>query len=125
VVGDLARVVVGAAFVIAAVAKLVQGRRWVAQATSAGVPGPVAAAVPWVELTVGATTVAGVAEPWPAVAALVLLGSFTVWIVWRLASGDDAPCACFGAVSASPLSRWDVIRNGVLLALAVVAVAMR
>jgi uncharacterized membrane protein YphA (DoxX/SURF4 family) len=118
---DVARVTVGVVFLIAAVAKLALGRPWVVQASSSGTPRAFAAVVPWIELAVGAALAAGVAEPWPAVAAAALLVAFTVWIVSRLAAGRHPPCACFGAVSAGPLSWWHVARNAALLALAVAA----
>lgn len=120
---DVARVTLGVAFVIAAAAKIAAGRTWVDQAASGGSPRPVAAAVPWVELVLGATLTAGLAEPWPAVAAAGLLVAFTVWIVSRLIAGLHPPCGCFGALSAGPLSWWHVGRNAVLLALAVASIA--
>jgi uncharacterized membrane protein len=77
--------------------------------------------VPAVEAGVAITLVL-----WPALggfAALVLLLVFTAVIVRSLRSGIHAPCACFGAHRSSTLSPWDVLRNGMLMALAAVATA--
>jgi uncharacterized membrane protein YphA (DoxX/SURF4 family) len=118
---DLARVALGIALVVAAVAKVVAAATWVDQAADVGVPRPIAVGLPWLELTVGAAVVAGVAEPWPAAIAVALLAVFTGWIVVHLARGQHPPCACFGAASTAPLSWWHAARNGVLMVLGLVA----
>ena len=120
-VSDVARVVLGAALVVAAVAKIANGPGWVGQAAGLGVPRPIAIALPWFELIVGSAVLAGLAEPWPSVVAVVLLAAFTAWIVGRLARGQHPPCACFGSLSAAPLSWWHAARNGVLILLGVLA----
>ena len=55
--------------------------------------------------------------------ALGLLAAFTVGIVTNLLRGKRVDCHCFGAMSTKPLSWWSVVRNGVLMALAVVVLA--
>jgi len=122
VLGLLASILVGSAFVAAGGSKLAAGQTWPATAREMGAPGFVIPFVPWVELAVGATLVAGVGRPYPALAAMVLLIVFTGLIVVRLREGRRPSCACFGAWSAQPLGRIHVVRNGVLIALAVVAV---
>jgi uncharacterized membrane protein YphA (DoxX/SURF4 family) len=122
IVADVARIALGAVLVLSGVAKVAAGTRWTSQAAALGVPRVIAAGLPWLELALGAVVVAGVAEPWPAVAALVLIAAFTLWIVVRLARDEHPPCACFGTLSVAPLSARHLARNGVLLALAVVAV---
>ena len=117
--GRAAAVLVGAAFVIAGASKLAAGRGW----NQLRVPGWLARPVPFVELVVGALLIVGVASPWPAVAALVLLVTFSVLLAVHLAAGSHPPCACFGAWSAKPLSWHHLARNGLLAALAVVALA--
>ena len=121
-VGDIARIVLGVALLVAGVAKVGQGRAWVAQAAANGIPNVVARGVPWLELVTGATIASGVASPWPAVVGVALVGAFTVWIVAQLAGDRHPPCACFGALSAEPLTWWHGARNAVLIALGVVAV---
>jgi uncharacterized membrane protein YphA (DoxX/SURF4 family) len=116
-VPDIARVVLGAVFVVSGLAKIASGARWTAQASGLGVPRAIAAALPWVELALGAAVASGLADPWPAVAAIAVLAVFTAWIVVHLARGQHPPCACFGSLSLAPLSWRHVVRNGVLLAL--------
>ncbi|MFE5086843.1 MauE/DoxX family redox-associated membrane protein [Streptomyces mirabilis] len=53
---------------------------------------------------------------------LLLLAAFTIGIVRTLRSGTKASCACFGA-STAPIGRRHVVRNTVLLALAVCGLA--
>ncbi len=56
-----------------------------------------------------------------AVVAFVTLGVFTALIVARLREGKRPACACFGAWSAKPIGAGNVVRNGVLMAVAAVA----
>ena len=120
-IATIARVVLGATFLVAAVAKIGQGRGWVQQASSMGAPRLVAKALPWIELVLGATLAAGVRPPWPAAIAIGLLTAFTVWIVAHLAAGRHPPCACFGAASTAPLSWRHAARNVALMAIGIVA----
>jgi len=53
--------------------------------------------------------------------AVALLAAFTTLIVGRLLAGHRETCGCFGTWSKRPLSWRDVARNGVLIALGVVA----
>lgn len=119
-IGTIARIAVGVAFVVAGATKLAAGRAWPEQARGLGVDGRVAAVLPWIELVLGATTVVGVVEPWPIGACAVLLAAFTVVIAARLRRGEHPPCACFGAWSARPIGGGHLARNATLLALAVV-----
>jgi uncharacterized membrane protein YphA (DoxX/SURF4 family) len=120
-VGTIAAVVVGVAFIAAGVFKLADGPAWPRQAADMGVGRSIALVVPWVEIVVGAILAAQLFEPWPAVAAIVLLVAFTVVIVLRLLDGSRPPCSCFGSRSKRPLGAYHVLRNLCLLALATVA----
>lgn len=86
-----------------------------------GVSGLIAAAVPMVELSLGALLVTQVRRTWTAWGATALIAAFTTLIVVHLSHGRRPPCACFGAISRRPLGWGSVVRNGVLLALATVA----
>lgn len=121
IVGIVASVVVGLAFLFAGASKVAAGRQWPVTAREMGAPAFVIPVVPWVEIAVGASLVAQLAVPIPALAAAALLVAFTALIVVRLSGGDRPSCACFGAWSAEPIGRIHVIRNGVLFALAVLA----
>jgi uncharacterized membrane protein YphA (DoxX/SURF4 family) len=122
VVGAVAGVLLGAAFLWAGALKLVQGPSWSKQAADMGVARPVALVVPYVEIVVGAALVSTLFAPWPAVVALALLVAYTVLIAVRLADGSRPPCACFGSRSMRPLGGYHVLRNLALIALAVVAI---
>ncbi len=119
--GAIAAVGLGAIFVIAGAAKLALGAAWPAQARAMGAPMPIATIVPGVELVIGAALIARIAMPLPALAAIVLLVSFSVLIARQLVDGRHPPCACFGAWSNRPLSGAHLARNAVLLAVAIVA----
>ncbi len=79
--------------------------------------------LPWFEIALGAALVVQVSRVAAAVIALAVLVAMTALIVRRLAQGEHPPCACFGAWSAKPLGWGHVARNGVLMFLAVVAIA--
>ncbi len=53
--------------------------------------------------------------------AVALLGAFTVLLVVKLARGERPPCACFGSWTAAPIGPANVVRNLVLVAVAVAA----
>jgi hypothetical protein len=121
-VGRIAAVLLGAVFVVAAVSKIVAGTAWVTQARELGAPTPVATALPGVELVLGALLVAGIAAPIPAVLAALLLVAFSVAIARQLVDGRHPPCACFGAWSQRPLGEGHLLRNAVLIVLALIAI---
>lgn len=122
-VAVVASIVVGVAFLVAGGSKLAAGRSWPAQAAALGAPSLVVPVVPWVELVVGAALVLQLGRPVAALGAIALLVVFSVVIVVRLAQGRRPPCACFGAWSATPIGASHLLRNGVLLVLAVAALA--
>jgi hypothetical protein len=121
VLGAIAAVGLGAVFVIAGASKLALGAAWPAQARAMGAPMPIATVVPGVELVIGAALIARIAMPLPALAAIVLLVSFSVLIARQLVDGRHPPCACFGAWSHRPLSGTHLVRNAVLVAVAIIA----
>lgn len=120
-VGTVASIAVGVAFLLAGASKLAAGRRWPATAREMGAPALTIPFVPWIELAVGAALVAQLAMPFAAVLALALLVAFTTLIAVRLAHGERPACACFGAWSAEPIGPTHLVRNGVLMALSVLA----
>jgi uncharacterized membrane protein YphA (DoxX/SURF4 family) len=120
-IGIVASILVGSAFVLAGASKLAVGQAWPAQARELGAPSWSPLVVPWFELVVGATLIAGLVRPVPALLAIGALVVFTALIVARLREGRRPSCACFGAWSAKPIGASHVVRNAVLLALAVIA----
>ena len=121
IVALVASIIVGVAFVVAGGSKIAAGESWPVQARGLGAPTWTIPIVPWAEIAVGALLIAQAVEPWPAVAALVMLVALTALIVNSLAHGRHPPCACFGAWSAKPIGPAHLARNAVLIALTVVA----
>jgi len=117
----VASVVVGAVFLVAGGSKVAAGPQWPVQARGLGAPTVSIPIVPWVEIAIGALLVVQFGRRRAAVAALVVLAAFTALIAWQLARGRRPPCACFGAWSAKPLGVGHLARNGVLIALGVLA----
>ena len=111
--------VLGAVLLVSGVSKVAAPQLWRAQSGELGVPATVAAVVPFVELAVGALLVAQVARQAVAIAAGALLVAFTALLLVRLSQGRRTPCACFGSLSSRPIGWIDVVRNTLLLALAV------
>ena len=122
-VATIASVLLGVAFVVAGGAKLAAGPAWPAQARDLGAPSIVVTPLPWIELAVGAALVTQLAEPVPAVTAIVMLVAFSALIALRLSQGRRPSCACFGAWSATPIGPVHLARNAALIALGVVALA--
>ncbi|MGH9181351.1 MAG: MauE/DoxX family redox-associated membrane protein, partial [Acidimicrobiales bacterium] len=111
--GPAARVAVGVVLLVAGVAKLAQPA-WPATAVAFGTPARLARVLPWIELLLGAALLAGLARPWVAWAALVLLVAFTAAVAGRLRRGDRAPCGCFGEATPGPVGSATLVRNLVL-----------
>jgi uncharacterized membrane protein YphA (DoxX/SURF4 family) len=116
----VAAVALGALLLVAATGKLAD-RAWPATAGELGVPPPIAPAVPVVEVALGALLITGVARTAAAWASAALLLAFTLLLAIRLVQGRRPPCACFGVRSTGPIGTWSIVRNLLLLALAVVA----
>lgn len=118
--GVAARVAVGVVLLVAGVAKLGQPA-WPASAAAFGAPARLVPTLPWIELALGAVLIAGLAMPWPAWAALTLLGAFTVAVARHVRRGDRAPCGCFGEATPGPVGPATLGRNLILCVLALVA----
>ena len=117
----LCALLLAAAFVRAAAAKLARPEPTEAGFRALGLPRPdlLARGLPVVELVVAVLLVA---VPRPGgVVAFVLLALFTVVLARAVRAGVSAGCTCFGAVSTEPVSRTDLLRNGLLAAAAVAA----
>jgi hypothetical protein len=126
VVSLIASVLLGVAFVVAGASKLAAREAWPVQAIELGAPFflvRLLPLVPWLELAVGATLIAQLAEPAPALVAIGLLLVFSALIAKRLSEGKRPACACFGAWSAKPIGPGHLARNAALLVLGVLALA--
>ena len=117
-VGYCAAVVLAALFATASIAKLRDLPATLKQFTELGLPRPgvFTRIVPLAELAL--VTLLLVVPAVGAIFALVTLAFFTTFLVGRVRAGITAPCACFGATVSTPLSRVDIVRNLMLMALA-------
>lgn len=120
-IGTVAAVAVAAVLLVAGVSKLAQPAQWRSQAAGLGVHGALAAAVPFVELALGAVLLVQWQRSLVAWCAAGLFGAFTALLVLRLAQGVRPPCACFGSWSSKPIGAGHVVRNAAFIALAMVA----
>lgn len=114
------RLVLGVVFLFSASRKMSTGTAFAAAMKAFGLPSPrlSAALLTLVEIVLALSLFAWRDEPWPSVAAVAVLGAFTVAVAANLRRGLAAPCPCFGA-SDRPVSGSTMVRNGWLAALAV------
>ena len=125
----VARLVLAAVFVTAGLAKLADPPGTGEAALGFGVPEALvpylARLLPLAELVVAGLLLPGVTAVSGAVAALVLLAAFSAAIAGSLAGGRAPQCHCFGQLHSAPIGPKTLVRNGVLAALAIVAVLPR
>ena len=119
-VGRLAAVVLGIVLLVAGIAKRAD-QGWPQDAAALGTPAWAIPVLPWFEMLLGAVLVSGLARPAAAALAGLVLLAFTGLVVLNLARGRRPPCACFGASSRRPIGPGSLVRNVVLLALALIA----
>ena len=122
--GVAAGVLVALTLLLAGVSKLATPAQWRSQAAGLGVPQPLATVTPFVELALGALLLVQVQRHAVAWLALALFGIFTALLVLRLAQGKRPPCACFGSLSSKPIGPGHLVRNMVLIGLAVLAATL-
>jgi uncharacterized membrane protein YphA (DoxX/SURF4 family) len=120
VIADVAAVVLGAVFIAAGVLKL-RDPGWPEAARALGTPPFAVPLIGPIEIALGALVASGLASPWPALAAVGLLAAFTVALIRALGMDDPPVCACFGGLSRRPVGAGSVVRNGVLIALGLLA----
>ncbi len=116
-----AALALAATFGVAAVAKLRSAAATEADFASLGLPRPDlwVRLVPAMESATAAVLV--VVPGWGGVLAFALLAAFTANLAAVLRSGRVASCACFGGATATPVSSRHLVRNGILLAVALLA----
>ena len=84
---------------------------------------PVAYMMPALEAAIALTLLAGTAQPYPAMGAIVLLAIFAVAMGINIVRGRRyIDCGCFRTKLKQRLSWWLVVRNGVLMTMAGVLV---
>lgn len=117
----VAALATAAVLLVSGVSKVASPAPWKASLAGLGLPRWLAMPVPLVELAVGALLLAQwqrAAMAWVAVAMLV---TFTGLLAARLAQGQRPPCACFGSLSSKPIGVGHLARNGVFIAVALLA----
>jgi uncharacterized membrane protein YphA (DoxX/SURF4 family) len=121
--GYLAALVLAGVFGWAGVAKLGARRRTTRTFRALGLPAPaaLAVAVQVVELVLAVGLV--VAPGWAAAGVLALLAAFSVFLARGIRAGVDVGCGCFGSAASEPVSGVELLRNAVLAAAALVALA--
>src|SRR5215218_1130685 len=123
----LARLLLALVFATAGVAKLADRQGSRQAIIDFGVPSVLAAPLglllPLAELAVAATLLPASTAWWGALGALVLLSLFVVTIAVNLARGRTPECHCFGQLHSAPAGWQTLGRNGVLIGIAVVAIA--
>ena len=121
-IGTVSRIALGVLFLASGALKL-RDPSWPGAARAMGAPRWTVPLIAPIEIVLGAGLAAGVAEPWPAWLALGLLAAFSAALarVLRRPPQHRPACACFGRWFAKPVTAWSLVRNGVLAALAVVA----
>jgi peroxiredoxin/uncharacterized membrane protein YphA (DoxX/SURF4 family) len=118
----IARLVLAALFILAALAKLSDLKGSRKAIIEFGLPAvlasPLALLLPLAELGVGAALIPGSSAWWGALGALGLLLLFVVGISINLARGRKPECHCFGQLHSAPAGWKTLARNGVLAAIA-------
>lgn len=123
----VARVFLGAIFIVAAAAKLADRGGHRRAVAGFGVPRVVAAPAGWAlvvaEIGTGLMLLVGPFARGGALAALVMVAGFSTVVVANLARGRRPDCHCFGRLSSAPIGWTTVARNGCLAAVAVFVVS--
>lgn len=118
----LASIALGLVFGVAGVSKLNDRDGTSQMLAMFGVPDkliPVAAILlPLSEIVVAIALWPAATARWGAFAALILIGIFSGAVAWNLVQGKQPDCRCFGQLSAKPIGKWTLVRNGVLALLA-------
>lgn len=125
----LARAVIAAVFVYAAVGKMSDVRGFAEDiANYQMLPDAsitfVALTLPLLELFIGLALVSGVGARGASLLAVGLLLAFSGAMVQALARGIDLECGCFGEAAAASVDTWTVARNMVLAAIAAAPLAL-
>jgi peroxiredoxin len=122
----LARLALGLVFLVAGVAKLLDGPGSRRALTDFGLPaglvGRLHRALPAAELATAAALQFAATARWGASAALFLLASFVLGLTRALRRGETPDCHCFGQVHSEPAS-WPTVGRNVALALPAAYVA--
>jgi uncharacterized membrane protein YphA (DoxX/SURF4 family) len=123
----VARLMLGAMWIVASVAKLIQGTPMAEIVKRFGVRPAwlttgLGAAMAYIELALGTMLVLG---QWTAVVAklsIILLLAFTIVVSVNLLRNNRLRCNCFGQIGSGHISWWTAVRNLALLGVAAIVV---
>jgi uncharacterized membrane protein YphA (DoxX/SURF4 family) len=115
--GNAAGVVLGVVLLAAGASKLFD-KGWAERERSLGSPAWALPFVAPVEIVLGGLIAAGIARPLLAIAGMMLMMTFTLFLLIKWDERRGEPCNCFGVLSKRPASAWTIVRNLALIALA-------
>jgi uncharacterized membrane protein YphA (DoxX/SURF4 family) len=118
--GNAAGVLLGVVLLVAGASKLFD-KRWAERERELGSPAWALPFVAPVEIVLGALIAVRIARPVLAIAGMMLMMTFTVFLLIKWDERRGEPCNCFGVLSKRPTSAWTIMRNLALIALALVA----
>lgn len=124
----VARWIIGAVFVAAALAKIGGLEAFALQVHNfrmmpLALENLAAITVPWIELVAGLSLILGIHARSGALIATVLMTVFVVAVGAAMVRGLDIECGCFGTADATRVGVAKLLQNLALLAVAVVASA--
>ncbi len=118
--GNAAGVLLGVVLLAAGASKLFD-KQWAERERTLGSPAWALPFVAPVEIVLGALIAVRIARPLLAIAGMMLMMTFTVFLLIKWDERRGEPCNCFGVMSKRPASAWTIVRNLALIALALVA----
>ncbi len=129
-VARLGAVILGGVFVFAAVPKIIDAQAFAEsihnyQLFPLWSIGPLARLLPPIEVVVGVALIVGVAQPGAALIAAGMLAAFSAGMLQAMARGIDLSCGCFGNGDNTPIGWWNIVRNLMLIGLALLVLAYR
>jgi putative oxidoreductase len=126
----IARLALGALFVVAGILKLRDASAFATDIANyqlfPQMAALVAAVLPWTEIVAGVVLLVHPVATWRRAAALCIAAMMVVFTAaagTAVARGLDVSCGCFGSES-SPLTAWTLVRDVLLLAAAVALVVV-
>ena len=124
----VARLVLSLVFIVSGIAKLRDKQGTHKAVLTFGVPRtlvePTAIGLPALELVLAVLLVPAPTAWWGGLGALLLLLVFTIAIAYQLARGRHPECHCFGELGGGPIGARTIVRNGALIAVAGVVLAL-
>jgi uncharacterized membrane protein YphA (DoxX/SURF4 family) len=118
-----AQIVIGAIFLVAALAKLGDLRSFAEQIHNfrmvpVAMENLVAMILPWVELVAAMALLLGIRARAGAVLTAAMMAAFTVAVALALVRGLDIECGCFGTADAAQVGVTKLLQNSAMLAVA-------